>query len=144
MHTTENRHEPASAAGEASAARDQPLAEVAQRPLVVIPTYNERENLESDRAWPFASTCRRRRLLIIDDASPDGTGDIAEGLRGETRPDHVLHRPGKLGLGTAYIAGFRYALQSDATCVFEMDADFSHDPRYLPTLLAPRPSATTW
>jgi len=135
MHKTENLHEPASAPSEAPVVREQPLAEVAQRPLVVIPTYNERENLESI-VQAIREHLPQASLLIIDDASPDGTGEIAEGLAQKLGQITVLHRPGKLGLGTAYIAGFRYALQSDATCVFEMDADFSHDPRYLPELLA--------
>lgn len=76
-------------------------------------------------------------ILIIDDSSPDGTGDLADSLA-ERYPDalRVVHRQGKQGLGTAYVAGFRYALERDFECVFEMDADFSHDPRYLPTLLA--------
>lgn len=75
-------------------------------------------------------------LLIIDDASPDGTGHLADDLARHDAAVHVMHRAGKLGLGTAYVAGFRYALDADYSCVFEMDADFSHDPRYLPALLA--------
>jgi dolichol-phosphate mannosyltransferase len=75
-------------------------------------------------------------VLIIDDASPDGTGALADDLAGQYPGLHVLHRAGKQGLGTAYVAGFRYALERDYDCVFEMDADFSHDPRYLPALLA--------
>ena len=75
-------------------------------------------------------------VLVIDDASPDGTGRLADDLSTRDPAVHVMHRSGKLGLGTAYVAGFRYALDHDYSCVFEMDADFSHDPRYLPALLA--------
>lgn len=74
-------------------------------------------------------------VLIIDDASPDGTGRLANELATRFASLHVLHRSGKQGLGTAYVEGFRYALEHDFDCVFEMDADFSHDPRYLPLLL---------
>jgi len=108
---------------------------VAKRPLVVVPTYNERENLEA-----IVRSIRQHlpaaELLIIDDGSPDGTGELAEGLSKSLGSIHVMHRPGKMGLGTAYVAGFKFALEHDYTCVFEMDADFSHDPKYLPDMLA--------
>ena len=102
--------------------------------LIIIPTYNERENLKSlcDQvltALPSAD------LLIVDDNSPDGTGQLADELAAQNPRIQVLHRSGKLGLGTAYIAGFRYALSKHYEFVFEMDADFSHDPVYLPALL---------
>ena len=102
--------------------------------LIIIPTYNERENLKSlcDQvltALPSAD------LLIVDDNSPDGTGQLADQMAAENQRINVLHRSGKLGLGTAYIAGFRYALSKGYEFVFEMDADFSHDPVYLPALL---------
>ncbi len=102
--------------------------------LIIIPTYNERENLKSlcDQvltALPSAD------LLIVDDNSPDGTGQLADQMAAENQRISVLHRSGKLGLGTAYIAGFRYALSKGYEFVFEMDADFSHDPVYLPALL---------
>jgi dolichol-phosphate mannosyltransferase len=102
--------------------------------LVVVPTYNERENLarlaeETFLALPEA------HLLVVDDASPDGTGDVAEELARTDARIAVIHRPGKLGLGTAYVDGFRYGLARDYDYFFEMDADFSHDPRYLPALL---------
>ena len=102
--------------------------------LIIIPTYNERENLKSlcDQvlaALPSAD------LLIVDDNSPDGTGQLADELAAHNPRVHVLHRSGKLGLGTAYIAGFRYALSKGYEYIFEMDADFSHDPVYLPALL---------
>lgn len=113
---------------------DDNTVPVARRPLVVVPTYNERENLEA-----IVSAIRDNlpavEILIIDDHSPDGTGDLAEALGKQLGGIHILHRPGKLGLGTAYVAGFRYALADDFTCVFEMDADFSHNPKYLPELL---------
>jgi dolichol-phosphate mannosyltransferase len=74
-------------------------------------------------------------ILIVDDNSPDGTGELAEAIRKQNPQVHALHRPGKLGLGTAYIAGFKYAIQRGYDAAFEMDADFSHDPRYLPDFL---------
>ncbi len=104
------------------------------RSLVIIPTYNEAENLE-----PLISAVQALgaglELLIIDDNSPDGTGQIADRLSQEREGLHVLHRRGKLGLGTAYIEGFRWAIEHDYDYVFEMDCDFSHHPRYLPTFL---------
>jgi dolichol-phosphate mannosyltransferase len=105
------------------------------RSLIVVPTYNERENLE-----PIVAAAHRHLpdadLLIVDDASPDGTGVAADALAGSDPRLQVLHRPGKQGLGTAYLAGFRLALAAGYEAVFEMDADFSHDPRHLPDLLA--------
>ncbi len=103
--------------------------------LIVMPTYNERENIT-----PIVEEILRYApqvdILIVDDNSPDGTGDIAEALHERFPNVSVMHRAGKLGLGTAYIAGFRYALEQGYELVLEMDADFSHDPRYLPDLLA--------
>jgi dolichol-phosphate mannosyltransferase len=104
------------------------------RSLVILPTYNERENLERivaavlDQGPEF-------EVLVVDDNSPDGTGEIADGLS-DARADrvHVLHRPGKQGLGTAYIQGFQWALARAYGYVFEMDADFSHDPHDLPRM----------
>jgi dolichol-phosphate mannosyltransferase len=105
------------------------------RALVVVPTYNERENLS--RLVPLIlEQDPRLEILIIDDASPDGTGDLADQLAADEPRLRVLHREGKLGLGTAYIAGFRWALERDYDAVFEMDADFSHDPAHLPQFLA--------
>ncbi len=101
------------------------------RSLVIIPTYNEKENiqllLQAIFSLPVAF-----EVLIVDDNSPDGTADIVRGLQ-TSYPDrvHLLERPGKLGLGTAYIAGFRYALQQGYEYIFEMDADFSHNPEDL-------------
>ncbi|MBK9338068.1 MAG: polyprenol monophosphomannose synthase [Lewinellaceae bacterium] len=104
--------------------------------LVIIPTYNERENAEAIVRAVFALP-DRFHILIVDDGSPDGTADIIRGLQQEF-PDrlHLLERHGKLGLGTAYIAGFRWGLERAYTYFFEMDADFSHDPHDLLRLLA--------
>jgi dolichol-phosphate mannosyltransferase len=101
---------------------------------VVVPTYNERENIATlvERILAFP----RMRVIVVDDNSPDKTGDlVAEIARANSRVT-LLRRAGKLGLGTAYIAGFRQALADGADFIFEMDADFSHDPAYLPHLLA--------
>jgi dolichol-phosphate mannosyltransferase len=104
--------------------------------LVVLPMYNERDNIRPIVAAVLAQG-DQFNALVVDDNSPDGTGQIAEELKRE-HPDRVdvLHRAGKLGLGTAYIAGFKYALAREYTHVFEMDADFSHPPEVLPKLLA--------
>ncbi len=107
----------------------------ADKPLVVIPTYNERENLQAI-VLAIRTHLPQASILIVDDASPDGTGALADELASGYKGIHVMHRPGKLGLGTAYVAGFHFALNHDYTSVFEMDADFSHDPRYLPELMA--------
>ncbi|MCA9666003.1 MAG: polyprenol monophosphomannose synthase [Myxococcales bacterium] len=101
------------------------------RALIIVPTYNERENIEPLVAEVFKHA-PRADLLIVDDNSPDGTGDIADRLASEDERVHVLHRAGKLGLGTAYVAGFRYGLAEGYDLLLEMDADFSHDPKYLP------------
>ena len=105
------------------------------RALIIIPTYNERENLELlvDAIFEVEP---RLHILVVDDGSPDGTGDLAETLAARDERVNVLHRQGKLGLGTAYIAGFKWALERDYPLICEMDADFSHQPRYLPALLA--------
>jgi dolichol-phosphate mannosyltransferase len=108
---------------------------VAERALVIVPTYNERENLP--RIVPAVlEQDPRLEVLVVDDGSPDGTGDLADGLAAENPRVHVIHRSGKLGLGTAYVAGFRWAIAQGFDYVFEMDADFSHDPKHLPTFLA--------
>jgi dolichol-phosphate mannosyltransferase len=98
--------------------------------LVVIPTYNERENLVPLLEQIFAQKLPLE-VLIIDDSSPDGTGALADELSAEDPRVHVMHRAGKMGLGSAYVAGFRYALERDYDAVFEMDADFSHSPESL-------------
>ncbi len=110
------------------------------RVWIVIPTYNEAVNVEQivhaaadelDRVRP-----NDYRVLIVDDASPDGTGVLADRLAEELASVEVLHRTAKAGLGSAYRDGFRRALSAGAELIVEMDADFSHDPRYLPALLA--------
>lgn len=102
--------------------------------LVIVPTYNERENLP--RLVPaILDQGESFHVLVVDDNSPDGTGKIADDLAAADARVHVLHRDGKRGLGTAYVAGFKWALDCGFDYVFEMDADFSHDPRYLPALL---------
>jgi dolichol-phosphate mannosyltransferase len=102
--------------------------------LVCIPTYNERENVESIVRAVLAAD-PRVDVLVVDDASPDGTGALADALAKESPRVHVLHRAGKAGLGKAYLAAFDWGLQRNYSLVLEMDADFSHDPAYLPTLL---------
>jgi dolichol-phosphate mannosyltransferase len=102
---------------------------------LILPTYNEAENIE-----PFVEAARDKlpagsRVLIVDDSSPDGTGEIADRLAAEHENVSVLHRPRKEGLGPAYIAGFRRALEGDAELIVEMDSDFSHEPAYLPRML---------
>jgi dolichol-phosphate mannosyltransferase len=105
------------------------------RPIVIIPTYNECANLARLVAALFAQN-NSLDVLIVDDNSPDGTGQLAERLADEDARVHVMHRAGKLGLGTAYVAGFQYALAHGYDLVVEMDADFSHRPQDLPALLA--------
>ncbi len=103
---------------------------------MVVPTYNEAENLEPLVESLFSLGIEGLRLLVVDDASPDGTGQLADALAEKHGGRlEVMHRPGKLGLGTAYVAGFRRALAAGADYVIQMDADFSHSPSYIPTLL---------
>ena len=103
---------------------------------VVIPTYNEAENLPRLVSALFALPLPDLRLIVVDDNSPDGTGRLAEGLSAEhTGRIEVLHRAGKLGLGSAYVKGFRHALQSGAEAIGQMDADFSHPPEKLVSLI---------
>jgi len=104
------------------------------RALVCIPTYNERENIEAITLAVLQAD-PRVDILVVDDNSPDGTGQIADGLAAKNSRVRVLHREKKEGLGRAYLAAFRWALAEGYTYVIEMDADFSHDPRYLPGLL---------
>ncbi len=102
--------------------------------LVIIPTYNEMENLP--RIVPAVlNQDDRISILIVDDNSPDGTGKLADEMAQDNPSIHVLHRPEKAGLGKAYLAGFKWALEHDYDRIFEMDADFSHDPKYLPRFL---------
>jgi dolichol-phosphate mannosyltransferase len=105
------------------------------RTLVVVPTYDEAENIE-----PVISRLRRAvpdaHVLVVDDASPDGTGEIADKLASSDPAVHVMHRAGKAGLGAAYVAGFRWGLDRGYDVLVEMDADGSHQPEQLPLLLA--------
>ncbi len=104
--------------------------------VVVIPTYNEADNLPALAGELLALAVPGLCVLIVDDNSPDGTGEVAAKLARECRRVRVLHRPGKMGLGKAYIAGFKDSLANGADMIFEMDADFSHNPADLPRLLA--------
>jgi dolichol-phosphate mannosyltransferase len=113
------------------------MAEQLEPVLVVIPTYNERENIEPVvRALGERLDVTRDRVLVIDDSSPDGTGEIADRLAAELPWVEVLHRRTKEGLGPAYIAGFDRALAAGAELVLEIDCDFSHDPADVPRLIA--------
>ncbi|HZS94545.1 MAG TPA: polyprenol monophosphomannose synthase [Chloroflexota bacterium] len=105
------------------------------RPLVILPTFNERENI-----GPIVRRVReilpQASVWIVDDNSPDGTGELADALTSQDEKVSVIHRPSKLGLGTAYIDAFSKALARDFDVIIQMDADFSHDPEYLPQLVA--------
>jgi dolichol-phosphate mannosyltransferase len=108
---------------------------VGERALVIVPTYNESENI--NRIVPLIlAQDPLIDVLVVDDNSPDGTGGLADALAAADPRVHVLHRAGKAGLGRAYLAGFRWALERPYEFVFEMDADFSHDPVHLPEFLA--------
>lgn len=104
------------------------------RALVIVPTYNEADNVR-ELIPAILSQGPQFEVLIVDDNSTDGTGAIIDELMAGEPRLHCLHRPGKLGLGTAYVDGFRWALQRDYDFVFEMDADFSHDPNSLPDFI---------
>jgi dolichol-phosphate mannosyltransferase len=107
---------------------------LSEKALVIVPTYNERENVS--RTVPaILAQDPSLEVLVVDDGSPDGTGAIADGMAAADPRIHVLHREGKLGLGTAYIAGFKWALARDYELIFEMDADFSHPPEKIPEFL---------
>jgi dolichol-phosphate mannosyltransferase len=106
---------------------------------LILPTYNEAENVEAvlrAALAQLATTGLEHTILVVDDGSPDGTGEIADRLAGEHAELRVMHRPRKQGLGRAYLAGFESALANGAELVLEMDADFSHDPADLPRLIA--------
>ena len=107
---------------------------VSERALVIVPTYNERENIRPIIESVLAKD-PRIDMLIVDDGSPDGTGAIVDEMAATNSRVFALHRPSKMGLGTAYLEGFRWALQRDYEFVFEMDADFSHNPDHLPEFL---------
>jgi dolichol-phosphate mannosyltransferase len=102
--------------------------------LVIIPTYNEATNLPQILPLVLGQD-ERLEILVVDDNSPDGTGQLADEVAQAEPRVHVMHREGKEGLGTAYRAGFRWALERDYEYVFEMDSDFSHDPKHLPEFL---------
>ena len=105
-----------------------------ERALVIVPTYNEAENIQ-----PLIPLILKQdpriEILVVDDNSPDGTGPVVDQISANDSRVNILHREAKLGLGTAYIAGFRWALERDYEFIFEMDADFSHDPKHLPEFL---------
>jgi dolichol-phosphate mannosyltransferase len=107
---------------------------MSQKTIVIIPTYNERENLPA-----LVERITRQpvevEMLIVDDNSPDGTGQLADEIAARNSHVHVLHRPEKSGLGRAYCAGFKWALERDYEFIFEMDGDFSHDPDEIPNFL---------
>ena len=105
------------------------------RALIIVPTYNERDNVERV-AVEFLAPVAGSEILFVDDASPDGTGELCDAIAERDSRVHVLHRAGKLGLGTAYREGFRWALARDYRLILEMDADFSHDPAFLPDIVA--------
>ncbi len=107
---------------------------MAERALVIVPTYNEQANIQRLITSVLAQD-PRLEVLVVDDNSPDGTGAIVDSLAAGNTRVHVLHRPAKMGLGTAYVAGFRWGLEQDYDYLFEMDADFSHDPTHLTDFL---------
>jgi dolichol-phosphate mannosyltransferase len=107
---------------------------MADRALVIVPTYNERPNIER-LVSAVLTADPRLDLLVVDDNSPDGTGTFVDEVAATNPRVHALHREAKMGLGTAYVAGFGWALARDYAYMFEMDADFSHDPSHLPDFL---------
>ncbi len=111
-----------------------------ERVLIIIPTYDERENVGPIAAAVLAAVSDAH-LLFVDDNSPDGTGRLIDAMISENPRIHVLHRPAKEGLGRAYIAGFKWAIAEGYDLIFEMDADFSHDPKALPAFLEAAHSA---
>ena len=105
------------------------------KPLVVVPTYNEADNIAGFMAALFALPAPDLNVLVVDDESPDGTGKIVDGLAARQDRLHVMHRTGLRGLGRAYLDGFRWALNQDFDRIIQMDADFSHSPAYIPAML---------
>jgi dolichol-phosphate mannosyltransferase len=103
--------------------------------LIVVPTFNEAENI-AELVRAVRAHLPAAHLLVVDDASPDGTAAIVKELIGKDEQVHLLERPGKLGIGSAYVAGFGWGLERGYERFFEMDADLSHDPRALPALVA--------
>ena len=104
------------------------------KPVVIVPTYNERDNIEILLGELLALPVNLS-VIVVDDNSPDGTGQVADEWAAKDNRVQVVHRSGKLGLGTAYIAGFKHALAADFDRIMTMDADFSHHPRYVPAML---------
>ena len=105
------------------------------KPIVVVPTYNEADNIAAFTAAVLALAIPDLNVLVVDDESPDGTGKIADGLAAQDNRLHVMHRTGLRGLGRAYVDGFKWALAQGFDRVIQMDADFSHSPHYIPTML---------
>lgn len=103
--------------------------------IIIIPTYNERLNIERLIPIIFNLQINNLHILVVDDNSPDGTGDVVEKIKMQYQNLDILHREKKDGLGRAYVAGFNKALQEGADYIFEMDADFSHNPKYIPQFL---------
>ena len=105
------------------------------RTAVIIPTYNEKDNIEKALESIFSLNNKDLEVVVIDDNSPDGTGLIIEKLKENNNKIHIIHRDRKMGLGTAYLEGFKYALDRNAQYIFEIDADFSHDFSLIPSFL---------
>jgi dolichol-phosphate mannosyltransferase len=105
-----------------------------KKALIIFPTYNEKENIE-EIAGAVLGKDPRINVLVVDDNSPDGTGQIADRMASDNPRVNVLHREKKEGLGRAYVAGFKWGLKEGYDYIFEMDADFSHDPKYIPDFL---------
>jgi len=102
--------------------------------LIVIPTYNEKENVA--KLIPLIlKQDKNIDILVVDDGSPDGTGELVDGLINKNKKIHILHRKGKLGIGSAYIEGFKYGLKNNYDLIISMDADLSHNPKYLPAMI---------
>lgn len=106
------------------------MSDSEHRTLIIVPTYNERANIESFLRT-VRGTARQAHILVVDDNSPDGTGSVVDSLASSDKHIAVMHRAGKLGLGTAYLEGFAWGLSRGFDRFIEMDADFSHDPKYL-------------
>jgi len=107
---------------------------LSDRAVVIVPTYNERKNIER-LIGEVLEQDYSLDVLVVDDGSPDGTGEVVRNIALRNPRVNLLERPGKMGLGTAYVAGFQWAIARDYAYVFEMDADFSHDPKHLPQFL---------
>ena len=106
-----------------------------KKALIVIPTYNEAINIERLIDRILFQGIKGLDILVVDDNSPDGTADIVDNIANSESNIHLLRRPDKQGLGTAYVTGFKYAIQNNYDYIFEMDADFSHDPDEIPNFL---------